>query len=50
MFYADLVGLDKVYDKVSRFHEEYGDWMKPSDLLKSLAGKGKGFADYVVSS
>ncbi len=50
MFYADLVGLDKIYDKVSQFHEDYGDWMKPSDLLKSLAGKGKGFADYVVSS
>ena len=50
MFYADLVGLDKIYDKVSEFQDDYGDWMKPSDLLKSLADEGKGFADYVVSA
>ncbi len=49
MFYADLVGLDKIYDKVSQFHDDYGDWMKPSELLKSLADGGKGFGDYVVS-
>ena len=50
MFYADLIGLDKIYEKVSQFYEDYGDWMKPSDLLKSLAGKGKCFADYVVTA
>jgi len=46
MFYADLVGLDKIYDKVLALHEDYGDWVKPSGLLKSLAEEGKGFADY----
>ena len=29
MFYADLIGLDKIYDKVSQFHEDYGDWVNP---------------------
>jgi 3-hydroxyacyl-CoA dehydrogenase len=46
MFYADLVGLDNIYDKVLALHEDYGDWVKPSGLLKSLAEEGKGFADY----
>ena len=49
MFYADRVGLDKIYDKVSQFHDDYGDWIEPSDLLKSLASEGKGFGDYVVT-
>ena len=46
MFYADLIGLDKIYDKVSKYYDEYGDWLKPSKLLKSLADDGKGFGDY----
>ncbi|MEE2760741.1 MAG: 3-hydroxyacyl-CoA dehydrogenase NAD-binding domain-containing protein [Pseudomonadota bacterium] len=47
MFYADLVGLDKVYDAVSRLYDTYGEWVKPSELLVSLAKDGKRFADYV---
>jgi len=46
MFAADLIGLQKIFDKVSDLHGEYGDWLKPSALLKSLADEGKGFADY----
>lgn len=46
MFAADLIGLDKIYAKVSAMHDEYGDWAKPSALLKSLAEEGKGFADF----
>ncbi|NQV55283.1 MAG: enoyl-CoA hydratase/isomerase family protein [Rhodospirillales bacterium] len=46
MFYADLIGLDKVYDAVSRLYDSYGDWVKPSELLISLAKEGKSFADY----
>jgi 3-hydroxyacyl-CoA dehydrogenase len=48
MFYADLVGLDKVYDAVSRLYDSYGDWVKPSELLVSLAKDGKSFADYTA--
>jgi 3-hydroxyacyl-CoA dehydrogenase len=46
MFYADLIGLPKIYEKVCELNERYGDWVKPSALLKSLAEEGKGFGDY----
>jgi len=46
MFYADLIGLPKVYEKVCELNERYGDWVKPSALLKSLAEVGKGFGDF----
>jgi 3-hydroxyacyl-CoA dehydrogenase len=48
MFYADLVGLDKVLDAVNRLYDSYGDWVKPSELLISLAKDGKSFADYTA--
>jgi 3-hydroxyacyl-CoA dehydrogenase len=48
MFYADLVGLDNVYDAISRLYDSYGDWVKPSELLMSLAKDGKSFADYTA--
>ncbi|MEE2745783.1 MAG: 3-hydroxyacyl-CoA dehydrogenase NAD-binding domain-containing protein [Pseudomonadota bacterium] len=48
MFYADLIGLDKIYDKVSMYYDEYGDWLRPSELLKDLAKKGKSFKDYAL--
>jgi 3-hydroxyacyl-CoA dehydrogenase len=37
MFYADTVGLPKVYDTVARFYREQGEWMKPAPLLEKLA-------------
>jgi 3-hydroxyacyl-CoA dehydrogenase len=46
MFYADTVGLDKVYEKVKEFHETRGDWWQPSELLKELAETGKSFSDF----
>ncbi len=49
MFYADLIGLSKIYEKVCELHERYGDWVMPSALLKSLAEEGKGFGDYTLS-
>jgi len=27
-------------------YDSYGDWVKPSELLISLAKEGKSFADY----
>jgi 3-hydroxyacyl-CoA dehydrogenase len=45
MFYADTVGLKKVYDAMARFHEEQGEWMKPAPLLERLAREGKRFQD-----
>jgi 3-hydroxyacyl-CoA dehydrogenase len=49
MFYADLIGLPKVYEKVCELNKKYGDWVAPSNLLKTLAEDGKEFKDYSAS-
>ena len=46
MWYANTVGLKKVYDRVSEFHAEHGELWEPSPLLKQLAEAGKTFADF----
>ncbi|HXI93221.1 MAG TPA: 3-hydroxyacyl-CoA dehydrogenase NAD-binding domain-containing protein [Blastocatellia bacterium] len=46
MWYADTVGLKKVYDRVSDFHEKHGELWEPAPLLKQLAEAGKTFADF----
>ncbi len=46
MWYADTVGLKKVYDRVCEFHAEHGEWWTPAPLLKKLAEEGKTFADF----
>ena len=46
MYYADRIGLRKIHDVMSELHDTHGDWLEPAPLLKELAGKGKGFADY----
>jgi 3-hydroxyacyl-CoA dehydrogenase len=46
MWYADTVGLRKVYDRISEFHRQHGELWEPAPLLKRLAEEGKGFADF----
>src|SRR6185295_7701137 len=46
MFYADTVGLKKVYDRILEFEERHGELWKPAPLLKQLAAQGKTFADF----
>ncbi len=46
MWYADTVGLKKVYDKICEFEKEHGSLWEPSPLLKELATSGKSFADF----
>jgi 3-hydroxyacyl-CoA dehydrogenase len=46
MWYADTVGLKKVYDRVSEFHAQFGEMWKPAPLLKQLAESGKTFAQF----
>jgi 3-hydroxyacyl-CoA dehydrogenase len=46
MWYADTVGLKKVYDRVREFHAQHGYWWEPAPLLKRLAEEGKKFADF----
>jgi 3-hydroxyacyl-CoA dehydrogenase len=43
MFYADSVGLDKVYESVKRFHQAHGEFWKPAPLLERLAREGGKF-------
>jgi 3-hydroxyacyl-CoA dehydrogenase len=46
MFYADTVGLKKVYDRICEFKETHGELWEPAPLLKKLAEEGKTFADF----
>src|SRR5580692_1000357 len=45
MWYADSVGLDKVYRRISEFHQRHGVLWEPAPVLKRLAEEGKTFAE-----
>jgi 3-hydroxyacyl-CoA dehydrogenase len=47
MWYADAVGLKKVYARICEFEKEFGpDLWAPAPLLKELAEKGATFAQW----
>jgi len=46
MWYADTVGLKKVYERVQEFEKQHGALWTPAPLLKQLAESGKTFADF----
>jgi 3-hydroxyacyl-CoA dehydrogenase len=46
MWYADTVGLKKVYQRVREFHERFGELWEPAPLLKRLAESGESFASH----
>ncbi|MCA9133332.1 MAG: enoyl-CoA hydratase/isomerase family protein [Planctomycetales bacterium] len=46
MFYADSLGLKKVYQCICRLRETHGFWWEPAPLLEELAGCGRSFSDY----
>jgi 3-hydroxyacyl-CoA dehydrogenase len=43
MFYADTVGLDKVYAKVCEYYKGQGEYWRPAPLLQQLAEQGRRF-------
>ena len=45
MWYADTAGLDKVYRRISEFHQQHGELWEPAQLLTRLAQEGKTFAE-----
>ncbi len=45
MFYADLIGADKVLAKLKEFEATMGDDFKPAPLLESVAAEKKRFQD-----
>ena len=46
MFWADSIGLQPIYDVMSRLYDKHGDLLKPAASLERLAKAGKGFADF----
>lgn len=46
MYYADQIGLDRVYRDILTFHRRYGDAWRPASLLKRLAEAGGSFAGW----
>jgi 3-hydroxyacyl-CoA dehydrogenase len=46
MFYAGLVGLDKVLARIQDFEREHGPRWTPAPLLVRLAADGRSFRDY----
>jgi 3-hydroxyacyl-CoA dehydrogenase len=46
MWYADTVGLQKVYQRISEFQKQHGELWGPAPLLKRLAETGKTFAEF----
>lgn len=46
MWFADTVGLKKVYDRVREFHRQHGEIWEPAPLLKQLADQGGTFAGF----
>lgn len=46
MWYADTVGLKKVYERICEFQKQHGELWEPAPLLKQLVEQGKTFADF----
>jgi 3-hydroxyacyl-CoA dehydrogenase len=46
MWYADTVGLRKVYDRVCEFRRQHGELWQPAPLLKRLAEGNQTFAEF----
>ena len=46
MWYADTVGVKKVYERISEFHRQHGELWEPAPLLKRLAEEGRGFKEF----
>jgi 3-hydroxyacyl-CoA dehydrogenase len=46
MWYADTIGLQKVYQCICEFHQQHGELWAPAPLLKHLAESGKPFAEF----
>jgi 3-hydroxyacyl-CoA dehydrogenase len=46
MWYADTVGLNRVYDHICEFYRQHGEIWQPAPLLKQLAEQGKTFVEF----
>jgi 3-hydroxyacyl-CoA dehydrogenase len=46
MWYADTIGLTKVYQRIVEFQQSLGNWWEPAPLLQRLAEQNKTFAEF----
>jgi 3-hydroxyacyl-CoA dehydrogenase len=46
MWYADTVGLKRVFERIAEFQGQHGAIWQPAPLLKRLAEQGKTFAEF----
>jgi 3-hydroxyacyl-CoA dehydrogenase len=46
MWYADIVGLKNVYQRICELHSRHGELWEPAPLLRRLAEEGKTFAEF----
>ena len=46
MWYADTVGIKKVYERICEFERQHGPQWSPAPLLTSLVESGKNFSDF----
>ena len=46
MWYADTVGLKRIYERISEFHQQHGELWEPAPLLKRLLERGSTFAEF----
>jgi 3-hydroxyacyl-CoA dehydrogenase len=44
MWFADTIGIRKVYDRIREFQQQFGEHWAPAPLLKELAAVGRSFA------
>jgi 3-hydroxyacyl-CoA dehydrogenase len=45
MYWADGIGVKAVYDQIARWHQQFGDRWRPSNLLRQLAESGTPFRE-----
>jgi 3-hydroxyacyl-CoA dehydrogenase len=45
LFWADQIGVKKIYETMCEWEQAYGERWKPANLIKELAEAGKSFAD-----
>jgi 3-hydroxyacyl-CoA dehydrogenase len=44
-YWADGIGVGRVYDQIERWHQQYGERWSPSRLLRELAETGTPFRE-----
>jgi 3-hydroxyacyl-CoA dehydrogenase len=50
MWYADTVGLRKIYEGILEYHRKHGDYWTPAPLLERLARDGQTFAAFDIAN